>query len=67
MGDETKTPGGLPGNHGQFGTNNATEDHKPSADHDADGSTSVPEPAPPGSESSESNPGPHQVQGGMRS
>ena len=39
MPDETKPAdskaAGLPGNHGQFGENNATEDFKPLEDHPA--------------------------------
>ncbi len=66
MGDETKAPGNLPGNKGQFGANNATEDYKSLADHDG-GDASAPRPAPQGTESDEANPGPHQVHGGMRS
>ncbi len=41
MPDETKPAdpkaAGLPGNHGQFGENNATEDFKPLEDHPAPG------------------------------
>ena len=29
MADEKPAPETLPGNHGQFGTDNATEDYKP--------------------------------------
>jgi hypothetical protein len=65
--DEKKSPDTLPGNHGQFGANDATEDYKPLPDHDAGGSPAAPDAATPGTKSGPSNPGPNQVQGGMRS
>ena len=65
--DEKKTPDSLPGNHGQFGANHATEDYKPLPDHDAAGSPAASDPASPKGKSDQSNPGPNQVQGGMRS
>lgn len=55
----------LPGNKGQFGSNNATEDHKSLPDHDSGGAPVAPEPDK--ESGSSGKPGPHQVQGGMRS
>ena len=41
MAEDDKTPDGakpaLPGNHGQFGANDATEDYKPLDNHPAPG------------------------------
>ena len=52
----------LPGNHGQFGANNATEDFQHLEDHPTPDA-----PKPAGSGSGEQNRGPNQTQGGMRS
>lgn len=66
MTDEKKSIDDLPGNHGQFGANNATEDYKPLPDHE---DAAAPVPSPAGKEAEKSNPdsGPHQEEGGMRS
>lgn len=65
--DDKKTPDSLPGNHGQFGANDATEDYKPLPDQDAAGSPAAPDRASSEGKGGHSNPGPNQVQGGMRS
>ncbi|MBV9655314.1 MAG: hypothetical protein JOZ42_12210 [Acetobacteraceae bacterium] len=61
MSDQPK-PGDLPGNHGQFGEGDATEEfRKLPAD---DGPAPAPQPRTPDGGVA---PGPHQDQGGMRS
>lgn len=65
--DEKKASDGLPGNHGQFGADDATEDYEPLPDHGAGGSPAAPDSASSKGAGNPSNPGPHQVQGGMRS
>lgn len=56
----------LPGNHGQFGVNNATEAYKPLENHEDAGPSSAPDPihpVPPGSKDPEEKPGPFQQPG----
>lgn len=67
MHDETEAPGVLPGNQGRPGTDGVMENHNPTADHEAGDDTHASNPAPHKPESDETSPGPHQVQGGMRS
>jgi len=72
MGDEAKppektTPDKLPGNHGQFGTNRATEAYQPLPNQGDPGGATGPGTAPPSAEGDDGNAGPKQVQGGMRS
>lgn len=67
MDDKIKTPGGLPENQGQPGTDGATESHKLPADHDIGGDTPVPDPVPHETEGDETNSGRQQEQAGMRS
>lgn len=67
MDDKAKAPGNLPGNQGQPGTDATTGSQKPPVEHDAGGDTPAHNPAPHETESSETNPGAHQTQAGMRS
>jgi hypothetical protein len=62
MGDKAKTPGDLPGNHGQFGEGDATEAYKPLPADDGP----APAPKPRNPDGSEATPGPHPEQAGMR-
>ncbi len=62
MGD-SKTPGGPPGNHGQFGGGEATEAYEKLPANDGP----APAPKPRNPDGSEAVEAPHREQGGMRS
>ncbi len=63
MGDDAKTPGDLPGNHGQFGEGDASEAYKQMPADDGP----APAPKPRNRDGSEETSAPHQEEAGMRS